>query len=223
MKPAAIAVCAALLSVARPAGAHRLDEYLQATLVSIERDRVELHITLTPGVAVLPLVLAAIDSDHDGVISESEQRAYAARVQRDLSLTAGSGPLTLRVLKTTFPKIEEMKEGLGEIELAFTAGIPSGGGNRKLVFENRHQSRIAAYQVNCLVPRDPEIRIASQTRNYLQSSYRLDYVQPAGTPQSLAWLGTLAALFAARLAFIFCRTPRTTSSSLQASSRESCA
>ena len=32
-----------------PAGAHRLDEYLQATRVGIERDRVSIDIDLTPG------------------------------------------------------------------------------------------------------------------------------------------------------------------------------
>jgi hypothetical protein len=175
---------------------------------------------------VLPLVLSAIDADHDGVIAESEQRAYAIRVLRDLSLTAGGDPLTLRVIAIKFPTLDEMKEGLGEIELAFAAEIPGGGGPRSLVFENRHQSRIAAYQVNCLVPRDPAIRILSQTRNYLQSSYRLEYTQPGAAP-SLAWggglAGTVALLFAARLAFTSGRRPRTTSSSPPASSRESCA
>jgi hypothetical protein len=36
---------------------------------------------------------------------------------------------------------------------------------------------MAAYLVNCLVPRDPDIRIVAQKRNPLQSFYELDYVQ----------------------------------------------
>jgi hypothetical protein len=72
------------------------------------------------------------------------------------------------------------KEGLGEIQIEFSATLPRGGPNRRLVLENRHQRRIAAYLVNCLVPRDPDIRIVAQDRNEQQSVYRLDYVQAGG-------------------------------------------
>ena len=41
--------------------------------------------------------------------------------------------------------------------------------------ENRHQSAIAVYLVNCLVSDDPAVRVVAQDRNYTQSSYRLDY------------------------------------------------
>ena len=57
--------------------------------------------------------------------------------------------------------------------------LPRGGPNRRLIFENHHESRIAAYLVNCLVPRDPDIRITAQNRNYQQSFYQLDYGRPA--------------------------------------------
>ncbi len=70
-----------------------------------------------------------------------------------------------------------MREGRGEIQLEFNADVPSGGPNRRLIFENHHQRRIAAYLVNCLVPRDLDIRVTAQNRNYRQSFYQLDYVQ----------------------------------------------
>ena len=69
-----LAATAILLSIGAPAPAHRLDEYLQATLISVEQNRVHAQIRLTPGVAVFPFVLAIIDTNADGVISESEQR-----------------------------------------------------------------------------------------------------------------------------------------------------
>src|SRR5262249_53406279 len=64
--------------------AHRLDEYLQATLVSIEPNAIRLQINLTPGVAVAEPVLARIDLDRDGVISTNEAAAYAEMLKRDL-------------------------------------------------------------------------------------------------------------------------------------------
>jgi hypothetical protein len=183
-------LAAAILALAStPALAHRLDEYLQGTIISVEKSRMQAQMTLTPGVAVYPVVLAQIDTDADGVISEAEQHAYAERVLRDLSLTIDGHRLTPRLVSIEFPAIAEMKEGRGQIQLNFSADLPRNGRNRRFTLENHHQSRIAAYQVNCLVPRDPNIRIAAQIRNYSQSLYEMDYVQSdvGSDPQSSAW------------------------------------
>ena len=170
-------LAALLILTAMPVRAHRLDEYLQATLLSVEKSRLEAQMTLTPGVAVFPQLIALIDTNADGVISEQEQRSYAGLVLQDISLGIDGHRLTPHLIATRFPTMDEMKEGRGEIHLDFDAELPRAGHNRKLTFENHHQSRIAAYQVNCLVPRDKNIRIVAQERDYWQSLYRLDYVQ----------------------------------------------
>jgi hypothetical protein len=186
--------------------AHRLDQYLQGTIISVEKSGIQAQMTLTPGVAVFPLVIASIDTDGDGVISEAEQRAYAGLVLQDLSLAIDGHRLTPELLSIRFPTMDEMREGRGEIQLEFSAVLPRGGRSRKLTLENHHQSRIAAYQVNCLVPRDPDIRIAAQSRNYSQSHYEMEYVQADGRSDVLSlawlpkyggWLVAVAALFAA--------------------------
>src|SRR5207248_2503883 len=118
---------------------HRLDEYLQAALFTVEQDHVTVQMRLTPGVEVLGKALAAIDTNGDGVISESEQRDYAEHVRRDLSLAIDDTPLQLRMVSSTFPKLEEMQEGLGDILLSFEADVPHGRPNRELSFENHHQ------------------------------------------------------------------------------------
>lgn len=213
MRPPAAA--AILLMAGAVARAHRLDEYLQGALISVEKSRVETQLTLTPGVAVLPVVLAEIDRDADGVLSQTEQRAYAGRVLRDLSLSIDGRALRPQLLSMQFPTMEELREGRGEIRIEFSADLPAGGSNRKLIFKNDHQSRIAAYQVNCLVPRDPDVRILAQNRNYSQSHYELEYVQ-AGAPVRLSswwsgdrgWLGALALLLFARFAFVWRRRGR---------------
>src|SRR5690242_2766644 len=158
-----------LLSLAAPVSSHRLDEYLQATIFSVEKDRVRASMRLIPGVAVFSTVLASIDTNADGVISEAERQAYAERVLRDLSLSLDGNRLKPRLVSVNFPTTEQMKEGLGEIQIEFAADLPSSDRNRKLIFENHHQSRMGAYLVNCLVPRDPNIRIVTQNRNENQS------------------------------------------------------
>ncbi len=172
-----IAAIAILPLLGAPVSAHRLDEYLQATLISVEKDRVHAAMRLVPGVAVSSFVLRSIDTNGDGVISQTEQRAYAERVLRDVSLELDGHILRPRLISVEFPAAEEMgeemaeamKEGLGEFRIEFSAELPRGGPNRRLIFENRHQRGIAAYLVNCLVPRDRDIRVIAQNRNEQQS------------------------------------------------------
>ena len=165
------------LSTAMPAPGHRLDEYLQATLIRVEKNRVVAQMHLTPGVSVLPVVLASMDSNGDGTISAAEQGAYAERVRKDVSLSVDGQSLRLQLASMKFPELEEMKDGRGEIHFEFVAKLPSGGGKRKLVFENRHDAKISAYLANSLVPADPEIAIVAQTRNPGQSYYEVEYTQ----------------------------------------------
>src|ERR1035437_6464096 len=74
------AVLGAWLVTLQPAAAHRVDEYLQATRLSIDIQRVDLEIDLTAGVAVASEVFAWIDTNRDGEISNAEGEAYARQM-----------------------------------------------------------------------------------------------------------------------------------------------
>ena len=171
---------------ARPAHAHRLDEYLQATTIAVARDRVTLQLRLTPGVAVFARVFADVDANRDGIASPDERRAYAERVLRDLSFTVDGDRRPLRLVAVRFPDADAMREGRGEMVLDVDAAMPNEGGDRRLTFENRHQRAIGVYLVNALVPRDSAIRITAQQRTPDQSRYELRWVQ-AGASTSNAW------------------------------------
>jgi hypothetical protein len=181
MKLKLIAATALLLCLVRVASAHRLDEYLQATILSVDKDHVQASMRMIPGVAVSASVIAGIDSNGDGILSPAEQRAYAEQVLSDLSLTVDGRSLKPKLVSADFPPIAEMREGLGEIHIEFTADLPHNGPNRRLTLENHHQNRNSVYLVNCLVPRDPDIQIVAQSRNEQQSFYQLDYVQAGGS------------------------------------------
>ncbi|MCX8999693.1 hypothetical protein NOF55_21545 [Rhizobiaceae bacterium BDR2-2] len=169
-------LAAVLLALAVPARAHRLDEYLQAATVAVARERVELHLRLTPGAEVADAVIARIDRDSDGTLSQAEWDGYAAAIQTDLSLEADGSTLPLRLTRAQFADIGQVKEGEAAILLDFAADLPPASGPRSLTFENRHQGGIAVYMVNALAPRDPGIRILRQHRSPDQSSWRLDFV-----------------------------------------------
>lgn len=197
MSKALAAAAAMYLLLGAPVSAHRLDEYLQAAIISVEKDHVQISLRLAPGVAVSRLVISSIDTNGNGSISGSEEQSYAERVIRDVSLSVDGHILTPHLISVNYPQIEEMKEGLGEIKMELTADLPSGGAMRKLIFENHHQSAISAYMVNCLVPGDKHIHITAQNRNENQSVYQLSYAQAGPlAPQSLSWIaGTIASMF----------------------------
>ena len=167
------------LGLAGQARAHRLDEYLQATLISVERDRVEVEISLTPGVAVLPAVLATIDRDHNERISANEERAYAERVLREVALESDGQAISLTVVGRSFPAIEDMKQGLGTIQLRLR-GERRGG--HEIRFVNRHMAGISVYLVNCVLPASSGLKIERQIRDNLQTEIRFEYSLTSGPP-----------------------------------------
>jgi hypothetical protein len=67
------AAAAILLSLETSASAHRLNEYLQATIICVEKDRAQAFVRLVQGVAVSSIVIPAIDTNGDGIISDTER------------------------------------------------------------------------------------------------------------------------------------------------------
>ena len=140
---------------------------------------------LIPGILVSPSVIAAIDSDGDGALSESEERAYAKRVLGDLSITLDGKSVQPTLLSWSFPESAQLREGLGEIHieyaLNYAADSSHGGRNRSLILTNHHLNQKSVYLVNVLAPENRSIQILAQKRNEQQSVYELDYQMDTGT------------------------------------------
>ena len=93
-----------LLVLPSTALAHQLDEYIHATLVSIEPGEIRIQVNLTPGVQVASNVLALIDLDHDGVISTNEAAGYAKTFQHDLVVQLDKHRAQLNWSPPVFPR-----------------------------------------------------------------------------------------------------------------------
>ncbi len=166
--------------------AHELDEYVQAALISLAPDRIDVQLRLVPGAEVFKRVLAGIDTNGDGAISNTEQQAYANRVVHDLVLTMNGHALTPEIVSTEFPPVDLMKAGLGEIHIALRVSGVTRAARQELVMENRHQRAISAYLVNTLAPRDRSLQIVAQRRSSDQSRYEVEYEQRATASASAA-------------------------------------
>lgn len=158
------------------ASAHRLDEYLQATLVAIAPRCVEIDLSLTAGVAVVSNVVAVMDINGNQVISPQEERAYGERVLGELTASVDDARVALRLMGTKFPGMGEIREGLGSIQLTFEGPLPRlNSGVHQLKIENRHLPAISQYLMNALVPESPMILIRHQERNEAQTLYTVTF------------------------------------------------
>lgn len=181
--------------LAKPAFAHRLDEYLQATIFSFQPGSIHATLRMVPGVAVAPGVIAKIDSNGDGILSDKEQQEYANEVLRDLLLEEDAQPVELHLQSFTFPSIEQIEGGVGEIELTFSAPLPYRTGRHELSYENRHMPKISVYLVNSLVPEDATLQLGHQARSQNQSSYTVSFGGADSAPPRSAAFGCLSGAF----------------------------
>jgi hypothetical protein len=165
--------CAVLPSAAQ---AHRLDEYLQATLVMIEPGEIRLQINLTPGVAVADHVLGLIDRDRNGIISTNEAAAYCELLKRDLLVRLDQSKLTLKLAASNFPAPTELRTGWGIMQVEFSASVGVlAPGPHSLKLKNRHLPASSVYLFNATQPGSGLVRITSQKRNKTQSTGEIEF------------------------------------------------
>ena len=165
----------ALLAFPAAVSAHRLDEYLQATLVAIEPSDVRLQINLTPGVAVADQVLALIDRDRDGAISTKEEAAYADLLKRDLIVKLDQRNVDLKLTASSFPAPAELRAGEGVIQLDISTAGPVTAGAHEFTLENRHLPTVSVYLVNAALPRSGAVQVTRQKRNANQSLGEIEF------------------------------------------------
>jgi hydrogenase/urease accessory protein HupE len=170
--------------------AHRLNEYLEATTISLTRSKISLELRLTPGVAVAADILKAIDLNHDNQFSPGEQHAYLNALGSDLKLALDGRAMPIQVTSSSFPTAESITKGTGDIIIDFELPVSKTGTAHELQLTNAHYKAISVYLVNCLLPTDTGIAVTNQIRNANQSFYQLNFtigkLQAGATSASLA-------------------------------------
>src|SRR4029077_12044529 len=180
------------------AGAHRLVEDLQAARGSLLVNAVVVELNLTPGVAIAPSVVAAIDADRDGRFSDVEQQTYAERLRSDLHLAIDGVALPAELTRIEYPALEQLTEGVGVIRLELRSTfVPSTTGHHEFSLRNDHRPDVGVYLANALVPMTAAIAIRDQRRDLDQRELRIQYdVLPDGTSPIVFIVPALVALVA---------------------------
>jgi hypothetical protein len=184
--------CLGLLLTSAPAAkAHRVEGYLQATLIDLIPDRVELELNITPGLEKFSELLASVDQNHDGEVSTQEWNLYAAQVVEDLSLEFDHRRQPLILTGSSFPPLKDIRAGVGTITLKLAAELPGlHQGRHHLYFRNRHRTSAGDYLVNCLQPTNG-IKITQQVRDTRQTEIDLDFFVPNTFQSSAVTLNRL--------------------------------
>jgi hypothetical protein len=184
-----LALTTAIVAVAE-VSAHRRDEYLQAARLAIDPGGVQLELDLTPGIALAEAIIADVDRNRDGSLSQDEQRDYAGSALSALTLEVDGTPLLAQLTAASFPDVSAIRQGEGIIRLQLTATFPRlSTGRHQLLFRNGHDPIRSVYLANALVPASDTVVVTTQRRDTYQTELTIDYVLRAGPATSAdAWL-----------------------------------
>ena len=170
--------------------AHRRDELLQAARIGVAVDRIELELSLTPGIAVADAVIGDIDRDGDGVLSLEEQRGYMDQVIAATELRIDGRIVNMAAGTSAYPLPAELHDGDRSIELRSAATFPTlSSGRHEIAFTNSYRTDISVYLANALKPDSEQIVIASQHRDPAQRTLVIDFTKDNDRFATLpAWL-----------------------------------
>ena len=192
---------ALVVAMSVTASAHRRDEYLQATRIAVEPDRVQVELDLTAGISVAEAVIRDIDRDGSGVISGDEARRYATAVVKAVRLDVDRRPLQVELINVTVPELGAIRNGEGVIRLELSARLPAlAAGAHQIFFLNAHRADIGVYLANALAPVNPRIAIVAQRRDVAQREITIDYALTASSVTGARMLLPLGALVVLSLA-----------------------
>ena len=206
--PGSRAAWAAILLAATVStlSAHRRDEYLQAARLDIGPDRVDVQLDLTPGIALADRVIADVDHDRNGVVSDAEAGAYAAVVQHDTRLEIDGRTIQARFVEGHPATVEAMRNGVGTLYVRWSAALPPlAPGTHHLRFTNGHHQDIGVYLANVVVPASDRIAVIAQDRSVDQRRFTVTYevkAEQRSAALGRALLLLLAAIAAAAAMFL---------------------
>ena len=163
---------------------------LQAARIGVAADRVELELSLTPGIAVADAVIGGIDRDRDGVLSAEEQRHYAALVMAATELRIDG-----RIVNMAGERRRT------RCRPSYATAIDRSSFDRPPRSPRCHPaltrspsptaiaSDISVYLANALKPDSERIVIASQRRDPAQRTLAIDFTNDGNRFAALpAWL-----------------------------------
>ena len=120
----------------------------------------------------------------------SKRNRYGRDVLTDVVLELDGRPVALTLSHVDVPSIDEMRHGIGAIQLRASGDVePRMSLRRQLHFQNNHHAGSSVYLVNALIPSDRGISVVGQTRDAKQRDVRIEYSVRPQWPEHLYLAG----------------------------------
>jgi hypothetical protein len=175
---------AILLLFPSSVAAHPLDEFYQATFITVVPNRITMQIELYTGVMVAPQVLPMIDINRDGIISETESEAYIDLFLDDVVIEIDGFPVSVIATDIEMPSPLELKAGVGVIRFKLYTDLPPNHrGNHQFYYDNKHRPDLnSIYLANAIRDTANWVEINNQERDIFQANLTLDYTIKPDAP-----------------------------------------
>lgn len=180
-----------LLTLARGAEAHTLDEYVQALRVSVTGTEIQIFLDLTAGTNIASTIIGRVDTNGDGTLSPAEAEAYGRAVLGDLIFTLDDAAVPLSLSRVEVPTPGEIRERQAAIRITASAPHTGGDGPHRLAIRNTHLPALSVYLANALLPESRDVRVVRQSRDSRQQTYELTYA--IGGVIGMGWMWTVFA------------------------------
>ena len=187
-----------LLTLPFGAAAHRLDECLQATRVSMFSDHLAVQTFVTPGTLLAARLFARIDADRDGNLSQSEGRRFADQFVQEITLTVDGNRVPLTLTGSQYPTLAELSGGEAMILFEMSAATRQAPGRHRATLRNDNDPAVSIYLANAMLPKDPSVPVVRQERDPTQRTLTVEYDVAAtlNSPASVSagWLSRLTGI-----------------------------
>jgi hypothetical protein len=183
--------------------AHRFDELLQAARVSIEADRVDVELDVTPGVSTADSFIRALDTSGDGVVSQREAWGGATTLVHALDVRVDGRPLHAELITVDTPDVASLRSGEGTMVVRAQAKVSTlAAGPHRIVFRNGNDMPGSVFMANVLVPSD-RLAVNAQTHTADQRELTVDVSVVAWPARSPLWTWPALILLTATLSLAY--------------------
>lgn len=118
-----LGVPALVAALAGPAAGHPHSQTDQQAALTLFTDRIELRLVIVPSPEEAPTLIAHLDRDGDGTVSQTEAERFGAALLAGVVLTVGDTPQALRPTTAVSPTADELRSGLAAFSVTGSADV----------------------------------------------------------------------------------------------------
>ena len=178
------------------AAAHPTDRLNQAAYITLSPQKVSIELDFSPGELVAPQFVQEFGSNLGSLNSETIQK-FSQTILEHVRFTVDNKQIELKPDSSLnqIPDLALLKAGGAQLQLVFTADLPSLSGQHQFVFENKYQPVKSGYGANVFVE-SKDVKIIKQARDSSLQVFTVDFDITQRSSFALWWAAVAVGLIA---------------------------